>query len=114
MKYPSHSARTGEQPMSDREREDTRALWNRVADDWRIQVGDDGDANRRLNSDPVLWAFAGDVNGLVVLDAGCGTGYLSKKLHNRGARVIGIDFAERMIPIARGLHPELDFRADDC
>ena len=38
--------------MSDREREDTRNLWNRVADDWRIQVGDDGDGNRRLNSDP--------------------------------------------------------------
>jgi hypothetical protein len=49
--------------MHDREREDTRALWNRVADDWGLQVGDDGDGNRRLNSDPVLWAFAGDVSG---------------------------------------------------
>jgi hypothetical protein len=49
--------------MSDREHEATHALWNRVADDWRIQVGDDGDGNRRLNFDPVLWAFAGDLNG---------------------------------------------------
>jgi hypothetical protein len=49
--------------MSDREREHTRELWNRVADDWRIQVGDEGDGNRLLNSDPMLWAFAGDVNG---------------------------------------------------
>jgi SAM-dependent methyltransferase len=80
--------------MHDREREATHALWNRVADDWRIQVGDDGDANRRLNSDPVLWAFAGDVSGRTVLDAGCGPGYLSKKLHDRGAKVIGVDFAE--------------------
>ncbi len=40
--------------MHDREREDTRSLWNRVADDWRIPVGDDGDGNRLLNSDPVL------------------------------------------------------------
>lgn len=57
-----------------------------MADDWRIQVGDDGDNNRLLNFDPVLWAFAGDVNGFTVLDAGCGAGYLSKKLHDRGAK----------------------------
>jgi ubiquinone/menaquinone biosynthesis C-methylase UbiE len=100
--------------MSNGEYDETCNLWNRVADDWRIQVGDDGDGNRILNSDPVLWAFAGDVKGLTVLDAGCGTGYLSKKLHDQGARVTGIDFSERMIEIARAHHPTLDFRVDSC
>ena len=100
--------------MSDSEREETRDLWNRVADDWRMQVGDEGDGNRLLNSDPVLWQFAGDVNGLTVLDAGCGTGYLSRKLHDRGARVMGIDFSERMIEIARAHNPDIDFRVDSC
>jgi ubiquinone/menaquinone biosynthesis C-methylase UbiE len=100
--------------MSDGELEEIRDLWNRVADDWRMQVGDEGDGNRILNSDPVLWAFAGDVNGLTVLDAGCGTGYLSKKLHDQGARVTGIDFSERMIAIARTHNPALDFRVDSC
>jgi 2-polyprenyl-3-methyl-5-hydroxy-6-metoxy-1,4-benzoquinol methylase len=89
-------------------------MWNRVADDWLIQVGDNGDANRMLNSDPVLWAFAGDVRGLSVLDAGCGTGYLSKKLHDLGARVAGVDFSERMIAIARDRYPGIDFRIDSC
>jgi 2-polyprenyl-3-methyl-5-hydroxy-6-metoxy-1,4-benzoquinol methylase len=83
--------------MSGGEMEETRAFWNHVADDWRIQVGADGDDNRQLNSDPILWQFAGDVNGLTVLDAGCGTGYLSKKLCDQGALVTGIDFSERMI-----------------
>lgn len=100
--------------MRDGEFEETHAFWNRVADDWRIQVGDDGDRNRILNSDPVLWKFAGEVSGLNVLDAGCGTGYLSKKLCDRGARITGIDFSERMIEIARSRYPEIDFRVDSC
>ena len=98
--------------MTDDEFEKTRQFWNSVASDWRIQVGDDGDANRRLNSDPVLWRFAGDVRGRVVLDAGCGTGYLTQKLCDQGAQVIGVDFSEKMIEIARRDHPELDFRVD--
>src|SRR5438552_14516034 len=100
--------------MSDGELEEVRDFWNRIADDWRIQVGDDGDRNRILNSDPVLLKFAGDVSGLTVLDAGCGTGYLSKKLRDRGALVTGIDFSERMIEIARATHPDIGFRVDSC
>jgi 2-polyprenyl-3-methyl-5-hydroxy-6-metoxy-1,4-benzoquinol methylase len=87
--------------MRDSQFGETRKCWNLLAEDWRVQVGADGDSNRRLNSDPVLWQFAGDGYGLVVLDAGCGTGYLSRKLRDRGACVTGVDFAERMIEIAR-------------
>ncbi len=92
--------------------DEVRDLWNRVAADWRIQVGDDGDANRRLNSDPVLWDFVGDVRGLAVLDAGCGTGYLANKLHERGASVVGVDVAEEMIRIATASYPAVTFRVD--
>lgn len=91
-----------------------RDFWNRVAADWRVQVGDDGDSNRILNSDPVLWRFAGYVSGRAVLDAGCGTGYLSQKLHEHGALVTGVDFSERMIALAQEHYPAIDFRVDDC
>jgi SAM-dependent methyltransferase len=100
--------------MSNGAYDEARDLWNCVADDWQRQVGDDGDGNRILNSDPVLWAFAGDVKGRTVFDAGCGTGYLSKKLQDRGARVTGIDFSERMIEIARAHNPSIDYRVDSC
>jgi SAM-dependent methyltransferase len=100
--------------MNDREFDKTRKFWNSVASDWRIQVGVDGDENRELNSDPVLWQFVGDVRGKDVLDAGCGTGYLTRKLSDGGAQVVGVDFSERMIEIARKDNPALDFRVDPC
>jgi hypothetical protein len=34
--------------MWDTEIEEARDFWNGVAEDWRIQVGDEGDTNRRL------------------------------------------------------------------
>jgi ubiquinone/menaquinone biosynthesis C-methylase UbiE len=89
-------------------------FWDRVAADWDIQVGDDGDSNRRLNSDPCLWRLAGDVRGLTVLDAGCGTGYLSAKLREKGAIVTGIDFSLAMIEIARRKRPGVTFHVDSC
>lgn len=96
---------------------DTIALWNANAEDWHLQVGHDGDLNRRLNSDPVLWSFLGEVEGLTVLDAGCGTGYLSRKLAEGGARVVAVDAAERMIEIARRETPadlDIDYRTASC
>jgi ubiquinone/menaquinone biosynthesis C-methylase UbiE len=100
--------------MDERQTKRIRDFWNRVADDWQTQIGAARDSNRVLNSDPVLWAFAGQVGGLTVLDAGCGTGYLSEQLRDRGAVVTGVDISERMIEIARAQHPNIDFRVDSC
>ncbi|MBC8478294.1 MAG: methyltransferase domain-containing protein [Candidatus Delongbacteria bacterium] len=100
--------------MSKEQQDEVRDFWNRVASDWDQQVGDAGDNNRRLNSDPVLWQFAADVNGLKVLDAGCGTGYLARQLHQKGATVTGVDLSERMIAIARSKSNTIDYQVDSC
>lgn len=81
--------------------ESLRASWDAKAHQWHQQVGADGDANRRYNSDPVLWRMLGDVAGCDVLDLGCGTGYLAIKLAFRGARVVGVDHSPAMIEVAR-------------
>lgn len=36
--------------MSAGEFEETRNLWNRLVDDWRIQVGYEGDSNRAFST----------------------------------------------------------------
>jgi SAM-dependent methyltransferase len=48
----------------------------------------------------------GDVSGLTALDAGCGEGYLSRILAQRGARVTGIDISPKLIEIARTKGPD--------
>jgi 2-polyprenyl-3-methyl-5-hydroxy-6-metoxy-1,4-benzoquinol methylase len=71
--------------------------WDKKAAQWRSWVGDRGDNNRYFNSDPVMLSFAGDLAGLHVLDAGCGSGYLSVMLATRAASVMGVDASENMI-----------------
>jgi len=41
------------------------------------------------------------VNGLTVLDAGCGSGLLLEKLSRLTSLAVGVDFSERMIKIAQ-------------
>ena len=95
-----------------------RDLWDQKAADWHLQVGEDGDANRRYNSDPVLWRLLGDVAGLDVLDAGCGSGYLARQLVRKSARVTAVDLSEAMAALARRLAAEQDLEmavyAESC
>jgi ubiquinone/menaquinone biosynthesis C-methylase UbiE len=48
--------------------------------------------------------------GGVICDMGCGPGQVARYLHERGARVIGVDLSAQMIAQARRLNPGLEFR----
>lgn len=50
---------------------------------------------------PAMLRLAGDVSGLRVLDAGCGSGPLSEALQARGAVVTGFDQSAAMVDLAR-------------
>jgi SAM-dependent methyltransferase len=52
--------------------------------------------------------------GSRVLDLATGPGYVAAGAHERGAAVIGVDFAPAMIGLARRLHPAIDFRQADA
>jgi SAM-dependent methyltransferase len=49
-----------------------------------------------------------DVDGLDVIELGCGTAYVSAWLARRGARVVGIDGSEAQLATARALQEEHD------
>lgn len=50
---------------------------------------------------PAILALAGDVAGLRVLDAGCGSGAHTAELIERGAVVSGFDLSQGLLAIAR-------------
>ena len=59
-----------------------------------------------------LTMFAESVHGAgggPVADVGCGTGYVTRYLHDAGVDVFGIDLSPEMIAIARRDHPDLRF-----
>ena len=63
---------------------------------------------------PEMLRLAADVEGLKVLDAGCGAGPLSEALASRGALVSGFDLSPAMVDLARErLGRDADLRVAD-
>jgi demethylmenaquinone methyltransferase/2-methoxy-6-polyprenyl-1,4-benzoquinol methylase len=52
--------------------------------------------------------------GSRALDVATGTGDLAVALRERGAEVVGIDFAEKMLELARRKAPQIDFRSGNA
>ena len=57
----------------------------------------------------VLWETIGDVVGHVVLDVGCGPGWMTNDLAQTGARVWGVDGSACMLRQARSAFPNITF-----
>jgi 2-polyprenyl-3-methyl-5-hydroxy-6-metoxy-1,4-benzoquinol methylase len=81
--------------------EDPRTAWNGGADAWNTFVESGADYHRWEVHGPGLLDACGAVAGLRVLDLGCGQGFFSRQLAQRGARVVGVDLAEQMVQHAR-------------
>jgi ubiquinone/menaquinone biosynthesis C-methylase UbiE len=63
---------------------------------------------------PEMIRLAGDVAGMEILDAGCGSGPLTEALRARGAVVSGFDLSPAMVELARRrLGAEADVRVAD-
>ncbi|QQR51842.1 class I SAM-dependent methyltransferase [bacterium] len=65
--------------------------WSEFSKEDLIAFSDDGDSDRVSLLDPNIISLAGEIKGRRVLDAGCGNGYLSRKLAMLGAVVTGVE-----------------------
>lgn len=88
-----------------------RAQW----DAWAVDYAAPGRA--RWATDAVTWGIwnipesqvgmiPADLDGMDVVELGCGTAYVSAWLARRGARPVGIDSSERQLATARSLQDE--------
>lgn len=75
--------------------------WETNAPFWVQIIRERRDKYRTELTDPAMFAAIGPPEGLAILDAGCGEGYLARQLAARGATVTGIDSSRNQIEAAR-------------
>jgi len=86
-----------------------KAPWNAGAESY----ADLFDGQVTQSFDPILDSV-GAGEGTRLLDVATGPGILAGAAAKRGARVEGVDFAERMIEVARRRYPDLVFEQADA
>jgi SAM-dependent methyltransferase len=84
-----------------------RAEWNRLADEFETQVCDVTRTDKKKQVDRLVSALRLPKSNPVLVDLGCGLGTFIKQFGDRFERVIGIDFAPRMVARAKARCPKL-------
>ena len=79
-----------------------KAQWEAMAEDWISQVQDGETSHREAMLDDWMLDAVGDVSGRKVVDLGCGEGRFSRILAERGAVVTGVDLCRPFIEFANG------------
>ena len=78
-----------------------RQQWNNAADAYAEAQATGRDYYRLEFFGPAQVDLCGDVQGLRLLDVGCGAGYFSRQMARGGATVTGVDLSPKMLAHAR-------------
>lgn len=78
-----------------------RRYWKDIAKEYDQNVGEKGDIRHELIVNPFVFQLMGNLKSKKVLDAGCGNGYLTRKMAKSAKQVIGVDITEELIEIAK-------------
>lgn len=83
-----------------------RRAWDVAADAYAQGQASGRDYYRYEFFGPEHVALCGDVDGLSVLDLGCGSGYFARQMALAGAHVTAVDISPRMIEHAQRIESE--------
>jgi 2-polyprenyl-3-methyl-5-hydroxy-6-metoxy-1,4-benzoquinol methylase len=96
---------------------DGASQWRDNAAFWVQIIQERRDRYRTELTDQAVFDAIGPCNGLTVLDAGCGEGYMSREIVRRGAKqVAGVDKSQPLIDAAMAAAPQqpgLSFKVAD-
>lgn len=93
-------------------RMDTRASYDRVADEYVRRIFDE--LQHKPLDRQLLDRFAASVRDLgPTCDMGCGPGHVARYLHAQGVQICGVDLSPAMVEQARRLTPGVEFRQGD-
>jgi SAM-dependent methyltransferase len=101
-------------PNQDIPMETVRRAWEAAADAYTQGQASGRDYFRYDIFGPAQAAMCGNVNGVRVLDVGCGNGYFAREMAIRGATVVGIDISSAMIAHAERLSRDIEYRVGDA
>ncbi|MGM7635308.1 class I SAM-dependent methyltransferase [Bacillus sp. Hm123] len=86
--------------------------WNEKADGWHAKSKEMWETGSRKGLVSFVATYV--KQPAIVADLGCGDGYGSFKLHEKGYEVIGVDLSDKMVELAKGLKQEgLTFHQGD-
>ena len=71
---------------------------------------------REKMQEAIMQKLPQDLQGARILDAGCGTGVLSRMLDERGAEVVSVDISDKLIEVAKNRsrsHRNIEYFAGD-
>jgi len=84
--------------------EDLKSTYNKIAEDWAKDHAVDTWWILGTNKFCSIIKLKSSI-----LDVGCGGGFKTKYLTDKGFKVVGTDFSEKMIECAKKKYPSLDF-----
>lgn len=86
-------------------RDHSRERWDALAAWWDAQSGDDGHADTRDLLLPLCLHLLKPAPGEHLIDAGCGNGWIARRLAHAGASVVAFDFSAELLERGRRRDP---------